>query len=300
VTVIADTRVHTPQRTGRSGRGARVEFWVACGWLGLMLLCALIPFWLAPYDPLAQNLTGVLASPSPEHLLGTDSVGRDVLSRLIWGSRPALIGVAIALSITLALGVLWGLVAGYVGGVVDLLLMRLADVFLAFPSVVLSIAISTILGGTLEVTMVAVGFALSPSIARLMRAGAIVVRQRDYVEASRMYGYGVWHRMVRHVAPNAILPVLVQGTIFAGVILLAQTGLGFLGIGVQPPDASWGASLGESFRFIDTNVWMSVYPGVIVVLTVLSFYAVGDRVGELLSLETPRSRAPEIVEAEKA
>lgn len=263
-------RVRTPRILSRIG------LWAAIVWLALMILCALVPFLLSPYNPLEQYLDHVLETPSAQFWLGTDAVGRDVFSRLVWGARPALIGVVIALGTTLVLGVLWGLLAGYVGGWVDMVLMRVADVFLAFPSALLSIAISTILGGTLAVTMVAVGIALAPSIARLMRSGAIVVRDREYVEASRMYGYGLWHRMVRHVFPNAFLPVMVQLTIFAGVTLLAQTGLGFLGIGVQPPEASWGSSLGESFRYMNFNIWMTIIPGVVVVLTVLSLYTVGD------------------------
>jgi len=238
---------------------------------------AIIPSVFAPYDPLQQHLDAVLSPPSSTYWLGTDAVGRDVLSRIVWGARPALIGVAIALVTTMTIGVLWGLVAGYVGGAVDQILMRIADVILAFPSIMLSIVVATVLGGTLYVTMVAVGLALSPSVARLMRSGAIVGREREYVESSRMYGYGVWHRMLRHVFPNAFLSVLVQLTIFAGAILLAQTGLGFLGIGVQPPDPSWGASLGESFRYLNVNFWMTFVPGFVVVTTVLSFYAVGDR-----------------------
>ncbi len=266
----------TPRKRSR-GVLTRIGFWLAVGWLGLMILCALVPFLLAPYDPIEQHLESVLATPNPEFWLGTDGIGRDVFSRLVWGARPALIGVAIAMGTALVLGILWGLVSGYVGGVVDMLLMRVADVFLAFPSALLSIAISTILGGTLAVTMVAVGIALAPSIARLMRSGAIVVRDREYVEASRMYGYGLWHRMIRHVFPNALLPVMVQVTVFAGITLLAQTGLGFLGIGVQPPEASWGASLGESFRYMNYNIWMTIIPGLVVVMTVLSLYTVGDR-----------------------
>lgn len=270
-------RSAVPTRTTSRRVFSNIGLWLAMLWLGLMILCALVPFLLSPYPPLEQHLDAVLAPPSPEFWLGTDAVGRDVFSRLVWGARPALIGVAIAMGTALLLGVLWGLIAGYVGGIVDLLLMRVVDVFLAFPSALLSIAISTILGGTLAVTMVAVGIALAPSIARLMRSGAIVVREREYVEASRMYGYGVWHRMLRHVFPNALLPVMVQVTIFAGITLLAQTGLGFLGIGVQPPEASWGSSLGESFRFMNYNIWMTIIPGLVVVMTVLSLYTVGDR-----------------------
>lgn len=275
---IPITRSTTSIRTVRGKRVQAVGIWIALTWLGLMVLCAIVPNLFAPYDPIAQHFESVLQTPSAEFWLGTDALGRDVFSRLVWGARPALIGAVIALGTALGIGVLWGLVAGYVGGWVDMLLSRMADVFLAFPSVVLSIAISTILGGSLQVTMVAVGFALSPSVARLMRAGAIVVRDREYVEASRMYGYGLWHRMVRHVFPNAFLPVMVQLTIFAGITLLAQTGLGFLGIGVEPPEASWGGSLGESFRYMNYNIWMTVIPGVVVVSTVISLYTVGDRI----------------------
>jgi len=283
------TYVSTPVLPAIEGGTSRrrlstVGLWVAVGWLALMVLCAAVPFWIAPYDPLEQHLDQLLELPSAAHWLGTDEVGRDVLSRLIWGARPALIGVTISLGTALVVGVLWGLIAGYVRGIVETLLMRFADIVLSFPAIILCIALATTLGGSLAVTMFAVGFSLSPSVARLMLSGVVVVRQREFVEASRMYGFGIWHRMFRHVAPNAILPVLVQLTIFAGVSLLAQTGLAFLGVGIQPPEASWGSSLGESFAYINYDPWLTVFPGVIVVLTVLSFYELGDRLRDRVAV----------------
>jgi peptide/nickel transport system permease protein len=235
-----------------------------------------VPQWIAPMDPITQNVADLLAPPSAAHLLGTDDLGRDVLSRMIWGARPAVLGIAIALATCLVVGVAWGLIAGFFRGTADMLLMRFADIMLAFPSLILALALATILGGSLEVTMFAIGLALAPAVARLMRAGVLTVRDQDYATVTRLYGLSSGYRIIRHVLPNAFTPVLVQLTIFSGIALLSQTGLGFLGIGVVPPAPSWGASLAESYRYISSAPWTTVPPGLIVTFTVLALYRVGD------------------------
>jgi peptide/nickel transport system permease protein len=257
--------------------------WVAGGWLALVLICAAAPGLISPADPLAQSLDHMLAMPSPQHLLGTDNLGRDVLSRVIWGAQPAVIGVLIAMTTALVAGVVWGLLAGYLGGVFDQLLMRFADIMLAFPSIIFALALATILGGSLPVTMFAVGIALAPPISRLMRAGVVTVRDRDYVTVTRLYGVSEARRVISHVLPNAFSPVLVQLTIFSGIALLAQTGLGFLGVGTAPPAASWGGSLAESFRYISSSPWITFAPGAVVSLTVLALYQLGDTVRDRFS-----------------
>lgn len=253
-----------------------LALWSALGWTALLLVCSLVPGLLSPYDPLAQDLSNTLAQPSSEHLLGTDNVGRDQLSRVIWGAQPAILGILLAMFTATVIGILWGLIAGFFGGVVDMILMRIADVFLAFPGIIFALAVATVFGASLEVTMLAVGLSFAPSIARIMRSGVLSVRQADYVTVTRMYGRSEAHRIFRHVLPNAFTPVLVQLTIFSGIALLAQTGLGFLGIGINPPAPHWGASLAESFRYVAVSPELTLAPGIVVTLTVLSLYQIGD------------------------
>ncbi len=220
---------------------------------------------LAPYDPLKQNLADSFAGPGWAHLFGTDNLGRDVLSRIMWGARPALEGLAIAVACTALVGIPWGLAAGYLGGIADLLLMRLADAVLVFPGIILALVLAAVLGPSLAASMVALGLVYSPVLARVMRSGVLNVRDRDFVVLTALYGLPARHRMWRHVLPNALAPAIVQLTLIAGTSLIAQTGLSFLGIGLQPPLPSWGASLAESFRFILVNATATVAPGLTVV-----------------------------------
>ena len=242
----------------------------------ILVFITLFAEFIAPYDPIAQDLANPLAGPSWSHLLGTDNLGRDVLSRLMWGARPALVGVAIALVTVCLIGIPWGLVAGYAGGVLDLLLMRIADALLVFPGLVLALVLTTVLGPSLKSTMVAMGIVYSPVLARIVRAGVLRVAPRDFVVVTRLYRLSAWHRMWQHVLPNALTPAIVQVTLLAGHFLLAQTGLSFLGLGIQPPFPSWGGSLSESFQYIAVHPSATFAPGIVVVLTVLSLYRIGD------------------------
>jgi len=233
---------------------------------------------LSPYDPIAQNLGNSLAGSSWAHPLGTDNLGRDVLSRLMWGARPALIGVGIAVLTASALGIPWGLVAGYAGGFVDLCLMRIADALLVFPGIVLALVLTTALGPSLKSTMVALGIVYSPVLARVVRSGVLRVAQREFVTITHLFGLSPWYRMRAHVLPNALAPTIVQITLLSGLSLLAQTGLSFLGLGIQPPFPSWGSSLAQSFEFIVVYPTATLAPGIVVVLTVLSIYRIGDEI----------------------
>ncbi len=251
-------------------------FVVAAGFLATLAIIALFAQYVAPYDPIAQNLKATFAPASLAHPLGTDNIGRDVLSRTIWGARPALLGVIITLITTALTGIPWGLAAGYLGGFTDLALMRVADALLVFPGIILALVLTTILGPGLQSAMVALGIVYAPVLARVVRSGVLAVRHRDYITVTRLYGYSALYRMRHHLLPNALAPCIVQLTLIAGMSLLAQTGLGFLGIGLKPPYPSWGGSLAESFRYIIINPGASFAPGATVALTVLALYRIGD------------------------
>ncbi len=255
----------------------------ALGFLVLLIAVAVLAPLLAPYDPLTQNLSNSFAAPSQAHLFGTDHLGRDVLSRLMWGARPTLFGLLIAVACTALVGIPWGLAAGYLGGTADLLLMRFADAVLVFPGIILALVLAAVLGPSLMSAMVGLGLVFSPVLARVMRSGVLAVRNRDYVTLTELYGLSSAYRMWRHVLPNSLAPAIVQLTLLAGTSVLAQTGLSFLGVGLQPPLPSWGASLAESFRFILVSSVPTVAPGLTVILTVLSLYRVGDALRDVLA-----------------
>jgi peptide/nickel transport system permease protein len=254
----------------------------ALGFLALIVLAAILAPWIAPHNPLQQDLGARVAGPSGAHMLGTDDVGRDVLSRLIWGTRPVLVGLLIGVVVTCVIGVPWGLVSGYAGGAVDLVLMRVADAVLVLPGLVLAIAITGTLGPNLQNAMVAIGIVFSPTLARVVRSGVLRVRDRDFVVVTRMYGLPAHHRMIRHVLPSVVGPTMVQITILTGLALLVETALAFLGIAVTPPDPSWGDSLAVAFRFIIVDPAAVLAPGITVSLTILALYRVGDSLRDAL------------------
>jgi peptide/nickel transport system permease protein len=267
---------------GRSNR--QVGLLVSIGLIVTLALIGLIAPVLAPYDPIKQDLVHPIAGPSLQHLLGTDEFGRDVLSRLIWGTRPALVGVVVAIATASVIGLPWGLVAGYAGGMVDLVLMRVADALLVLPGLVIALAITTALGANLTNAMLAVGIVFSPVVARVLRSGVLTVRDREYVVVTRMYGLAARHRMLRHVLPNAMAPAMIQLTLLTGISFLVQAALGFLGIGVQPPSPSWGDSLSAAYKFIIVDPAATLAPGVTIVLTVLAVYRIGDAVRDRLEI----------------
>jgi peptide/nickel transport system permease protein len=249
---------------------------MATAWLLMLTVVAITAPFLAPYDMAQQDLTNILGSPSADHWLGTDELGRDVLSRLLFGARVSLLASFIATAVGLVIGVPIGLLAGYAGGWTDNVLMRIVDTLLAFPGIVLAIAVIAALGPGLVNAMIAVGILFSPSFARLIRGQVLTVKGRLYVDAARTFGSPPWRTIVRHVVPNSIQPVVVQAAFFMAVALLAEAALSFLGLGVQPPTASWGGMLRGAARFID-GAGLQVYPpGLAIALTVLAFNLLGD------------------------
>ena len=253
--------------------------------LGFLLLAIAAPL-AAPQDPFDQNLYERLQPPSLANPFGTDDFGRDVLSRVIYGARISLrVGVT-AVLIALVLGVPIGLVSGYWGGALDQVLMRAMDLMLAFPSILLAIAIVAILGPGLENAMLAVGIVAVPQYARLVRASALSVRGQDYVQAVRALGAGDFHILFFSVLPNCLTPLIVQSTLGLATAILDAAGLSFLGLGAQPPAPEWGAMLTGGRELVLRAPWVLTFPGVAIFLTVLAFNLLGDGLRDALDPRT--------------
>jgi len=262
----------------RRRRAAIVGLWVVVGFI----LLALFAPWIAPYDPLQTSWSAVRKAPSAAHWFGTDEIGRDVLSRVIWGTRASLLAGLVSVSISLACGVPIGLLAGYVGGPVDALISRMTDAMLACPFLILAIALAAFLGPSLTNAMIAIGVTATPVFIRLTRAQVLAVKVEDYVEAARALGNPPWRIALRHVLPNAISPLIVQATLAIAAAVIAEASLSFLGLGQQPPAPSWGSMLNTAKNYIDNAPWMAIWPGLSIFLLVLSFNLVGDGLRDAL------------------
>ena len=262
---------------------------VALGFLVLVTLAAILAPALAPYDPDAQSLQDRLAAPSREHWMGTDDLGRDVLSRLLFASRVSLLAAVQATGIGVVLGVPIGLAAGYVRGPLDAVAGRIADAIMSIPALLLALAIVGVLEPNLTSAMIAIGIVYAPRLFRVTRAAALSVREETYVEAARSVGAGPGRIIAGHVLPNVLSPLIVQVSLAMGVAILFEAGISFLGLGVQPPDASWGSMLGRSTRFFEQAPYLVVFPGVAILLTVLSFNVLGDGIRDSLGREIRRA-----------
>jgi ABC-type dipeptide/oligopeptide/nickel transport system permease subunit len=253
----------------------------------LFMLMAVFSPLIAPYDPYAQNLDNVMAKPSLVHWLGTDTVGRDTLSRIIYGSRTSLMVGVVALGLAAGIGMFLGLVAGYFGGITNSIIMRFIDTLMTIPMMLLALTIAAVLGGGLTNVIIALGIALIPTYARLMCGQAMVIKQNDYVTAARSMGAGNLRTMIRHVAPNCFPPLIVMMTMQIGITILAEAGLSFLGIGINPPGTAWGAMVSEGYRYLTTNPMLSFAPGLAIMLVVFAFNMIGDGLRDALD---PRLR----------
>jgi peptide/nickel transport system permease protein len=240
---------------------------------------------VAPSDPLKLG-SDVLTPPSRAHLFGTDDLGRDVFSRVLYGARITPLAGVVPVLISVALGVPLGLVAGFGRGVVDNVIMRLIDVLLAFPGIVLAIAIVAILGPGLRNAMIAVGIAGVPIFARVVRGMVLVEREKDYVAAARLYGAGPLRLMFREVLPNVAAAVLVLATVGVATAILATAGLSFVGLGAQPPQPEWGAMLSQGRTYITDQWWIAAFPGAAIAATVLAINLLGDGLRDVVD---PRS-----------
>jgi len=256
--------------------------------LGLVVVAILAPYVSGGRDPYVSDLKHTRSAPSAVHPLGTDALGRDVLSRLVYASRVSLSVGLVAVSIYLAIGLLLGIVAGYAGGVIDSMIMRTADIFLAFPSLMLIIAIVSVVGPSIYNVMVVLGLLGWPSVCRLVRASVLSLREQEFVLAASCVGVTDLRIALRHILPNVMAEVIVAGTFGMANAILMEAGLSFLGLGVQPPMASWGNMLidAQSLTILESMPWLWVPPGVMIALSVLSINFAGDGLRDAMD---PRS-----------
>lgn len=252
------------------------------GVLILLIAMAVLAPLIAPFDPAQQSWSSVRKPPSALHWFGTDESGRDLFSRVVYGTRASLMAGLVSISIAIGLGVPIGLLAGYRGGWPDLLIGRVTDAMLACPFLILAIALAAFLGPSLTNAMIAIGIATTPIFVRLTRGQVIAVMVEDYVEAARAVGNPPWLIALRHVLPNILPALLVQGTLSIAAAIIAEASLSFLGLGQQPPDPSWGSMLNTAQRFLTNAPWMAIYPGLAIFLTVLSFNLLGDGLRDAL------------------
>lgn len=247
------------------------------------ILLAVFAPWIAPYDPVASDWMGVRQAPSAAHWMGTDDLGRDVLSRIIFGARASLLAGFIAVSIAIVAGLPLGLVAGYFGGWIDALISRCTDALLACPFLVLAIALAAFLGASLQNAMIAIGISAMPIFIRLVRGQVLSIKNEDFVTAARGQGMRDRAIIVSHIVPNVVTPVVVQATITMAVAILAEASLAFLGLGQRPPAASWGSMLDTARQFMTDAPWMSIWPGLAIILIVLGFNLLGDGLNDALN-----------------
>ncbi len=254
----------------------------------LMLVVATVAPLLAPYDPIANNFAAMLSAPSRAHWLGTDAFGRDVLSRLIYGSRTALIVGFGASLLGATIGAVLGVGSAYFAGRIDLIVQRVMDVFLSFPLIILALALVAILGNTIPNLIVAIMIPMIPRCALVIRASALAIREMPYVDAARAAGFGHTRIILRHMLPNVMAPYLIMLTAFLGQAILLEASLSFLGLGVQEPIAAWGLMLrGAAVEFAEAAPWMAVFPGLAISLAVFAFNLFGDSLRDALD---PRLR----------
>ncbi|NLE11559.1 MAG: ABC transporter permease [Actinobacteria bacterium] len=261
-------------------------------WIIIIILIAItadlwVPRWLG--DPVAIDSTTaaerMLLSPSTEHPFGTDKLGRDVASRVIYGARVSLMVGVLAVAIAVILGLIMGALAAYYGGLWDAIIMRTADVFFAFPYILFAIVLIALLGPGFQNVFIAIGVLGWPSIARVFRSSILSVKENEYVDAARAMGASTRRILIRHIMPNAVAPIIVYATMSVGGAILTEAALSFLGMGVQPPDPSWGNMLNDAQSFMLTAPWMMIYPGVAILTTVLAFVLLGDGLRDALDVK---------------
>ncbi|MGD1117899.1 MAG: ABC transporter permease [Dehalococcoidales bacterium] len=281
-----------PPRVSELRRFTRVFFGRKLVLFGLIIIlitviAAVFAPLLAPYDPYKPDLDNTLLSPNWHHLLGTDAIGRDTLSRLIFGARTSMLVGISAICIGAAVGLTLGLVAGYFGGITNLIIMRFIDALMSFPMILFALAIASLLGEGLKNIIIALGVGLVPMYARLMCGQVLSVKENDYIMAGRSMGAGngrmIWH----HILPNCLPPLIVMVTLMLGSTILAEAGLSFLGVGIRPPGAAWGSMINDGYQRIRTYPILSFAPGVAIMLVVFSLNMVGDGLRDALD---PRLR----------
>jgi peptide/nickel transport system permease protein len=281
-TVTDTLPVSSPARlalTGFFARPAAVAGLIVI--LGFVAVAVLAPL-VAPFSPLATSWLAIRKPPSWAHWLGTDELGRDVLSRVIFGARASMLAGVVSVAIAGAIGIPMGLVAGFLGGIIDAVLSRIIDAMLSCPFLILAIALAAFLGPDLTNAMIAIGVSTAPRFMRVARAASLEAARFDYVEAAWAIGNPAWRVALRHVAPNMIPPILVQATLSIAQAIIAEASLSFLGLGQQPPLPSWGSMLNAAQQFLSQAPWLAIFPGLAIFLCVLSFNLVGDGLRDAL------------------
>ncbi len=248
----------------------------------VMFVIAVAAIWIAPYEPSAQHLPDRLSGPSLRYLLGTDELGRDVLSRILAGIRVSLAVGFVAVGISVFIGTILGLISGYFGGKIDTVIMRLVDIMLCFPSFFLILLVIAFLEPSIYNVMIVIGATSWPGLTRLVRAEVLSLREREYVQAAELLGLSHLRIFFVHLLPNVMTPVIVSATLGVGDAILTESGLSFLGLGVQPPAASWGQMLTAGKEYIYMAWWLSLFPGLAILVTVLSFNLLGEGLRDVL------------------
>lgn len=279
---LRDVFDRTTDVYGRLDTSAKASLWIVLGIVGLAIAAPLI----APYGPAEPNYDASLTGPSVDHPLGTDLTGRDVFSRILYGARISLLVGVVAVAMAVSIGVPIGAVAGYIGGWVDETLMRLMDIMMSFPSLVLALALVGALGPNLRNVILVIGIVYTPQYARLIRGSVLSVKEEEFVEAAENTGLGDVKILFKHVIPNAFTPVLVQGTFHVATAIIFEASLSFLGLGVQPPTATWGVMIADGRSYLPDQWWISTFPGLAIMTTVMTFNLLGDGLRDELD---PRS-----------
>ena len=278
----------SPARFWRRFRRQKLPFIAAC-FLVLLILVAIFAPVLAPMDPDKQDLQNTLLGPGlSDHMLGTDQFGRDTLSRMLYATQVEVQAAGLAVATALVIGVVPGLIAGFFGGKVDAVIMRITDALMSFPPLILAMAIIGSLGPGLRNAMLAIGVVFAPTFLRIVRGSVLEVREETYIEASRSIGTPLHWIIRRHVLPNALPPLLVQISLAGAFSLLSEAALSFLGLGVQPPDSSWGKMLSQGVPYVQQQPWLLILPGIAVALAVLAFNMVGDGLRDSIGREVRR------------
>ena len=272
----------TPARRAWRRLARRKGAMLGLVFIAMFIVMALLAPWISPHDPLATSWGAIRKAPSAVNLFGTDELGRDVLSRVIWGGRASLLAGLVSVCISLSLGVPIGVLAGYLGGWTDALISRATDAMLACPFLILAIALAAFLGPSLTNAMIAIGISATPIFIRLTRASVMAVKVEDYIEAARALSNPHLRIALRHVLPNIVAPLIVQATLAIAAAVIAEASLSFLGLGQQPPAPSWGSMLNTAKNYLDHAPWMAVWPGLSIFVLVLSFNLLGDGLRDAL------------------
>jgi peptide/nickel transport system permease protein len=252
--------------------------------IGIIAVSALAP-WISPYDPNATNTSALLKPPSTTYWMGTDELGRDVFSRILYGTRISLVVGVIAVAMAMALGSLLGLIAGYWRGAADRVIMSVTDSVWAFPTLILALAITAALGPSLTNVTIAIGLVFTPGFARLVRSMVLSVREREYIQSARSIGLNDWEIIYRYVWPNITPTMIVQASLNAAQAIIAEASMSFLGLGIQPPAASWGSMLKAGYPYLEMASWLSIFPGLAILITVLGLNFLGDGLRDAMDIK---------------